>query len=67
MDGGGEFDGVVVGVRNAYPAPGVHAEQSQAAAMPHLHRDGGRRAVVVSILFASHSLRVGWRNMCELT
>ena len=49
MDGGGEFDGVVVGVHNADPAPGVHAEQSQAAAMSHLHCNGGRRAVVVYI------------------
>ena len=30
MDNGGAIDGVVVGIRDADPAPGVHAEQSQA-------------------------------------
>ena len=46
-DGGGAINGVVIGVRDADPAPSVHAEQSQAAAMPHRHHDGGRRVVVV--------------------
>ncbi len=46
-DGGGAIDGVVIGVRDADPTPSVHTEQSQAVAMPHRRRDGGRRVVVV--------------------
>ena len=46
-DDGSAIDGVVVSVRYADPAPSVHAEQSQAAVMPHRHHDGGRRVVVV--------------------
>ena len=48
LDDGSAIDGVVVGVRDADPAPGVHAgEQSQAAAMPHHRCDEGRCMVVV--------------------
>jgi hypothetical protein len=47
LDNGGATDGVAVGVRDADPAPGVHTEQSQAAAMPHRRRDGGQCAVVI--------------------
>ena len=47
LDYCGAIDGVVVGVSDADPAPGVRTKQSQVAAMPHRRRVGGRRAVVV--------------------
>ena len=47
LDDGGVIDGVIVGVHDADPAPGVHTEHLQAAVMPHRCRGGGRRAVVV--------------------